>query len=82
MTRPDVRRAFLDALVHVAPEVDPDALDPAQPLRDQLDLDSMDYLNVVIRLSEVLGVEVPEKDYPRLESVDAATAYLEAATSS
>ena len=60
---------------------EPDALDPDAPLRDQMDLDSMDLLNLVIRLNEVLGVEVPERDYPRLDSVSHAVAYLEGALS-
>ena len=41
----------------------------------------MDLLNLVIRLNEVLGVEVPERDYPRLDSVSHAVAYLEGALS-
>jgi len=75
----ETRQAFLDAIVHVAPEVDPADIDPAEPLREQLELDSMDFLNVMIRLSEVLGVEVPERDYPKLDTLDAAVAYLDAA---
>ncbi|MCA8921144.1 MAG: acyl carrier protein [Planctomycetes bacterium] len=81
MTPSELRQTFLDALVHVAPDAEPDALDPDAPLRDQMDLDSMDLLNLVIRLNEVLGVEVPERDYPRLDSVSHAVAYLEGALS-
>jgi acyl carrier protein len=82
MTAPDVRAAFVEALEHVAPDVDGASLEHAEPLRDQVDLDSMDLLNLVVRLSETLGVEVPERDYPKLESVDAAVAYLEQALGS
>lgn len=79
MNQSEIQQAFLEALVSVAPDAEPDALDRDEPLREQMDLDSMDLLNLVIRLNEVLGVEVPERDYPRLDSVANAVAYLEAA---
>lgn len=79
MNSSEIQQAFLDALLSVAPDAEPDALERDEPLRDQMDLDSMDLLNLVIRLNEVLGVEIPERDYPRLDSVANAVAYLEAA---
>lgn len=77
MNASEIQQAFLDALVHVAPDAEPESLDLDEPLRDQMDLDSMDFLNLVIRLNEVFGVEVPERDYPRFESVVSAVAYLQ-----
>ena len=71
-----IRAAMFEALGSVAPEADPATIDPERPLRDQVDLDSMDFLNVIIRLSELLGVAVPEKDYAKLGSVNAAVDYL------
>jgi acyl carrier protein len=75
-----IRAAVFDALGSVAPEADPTSIDPERPLRDQVDLDSMDFLNVIIRLSELLGVAVPEKDYAKLNSINAAVEYLAHAT--
>jgi acyl carrier protein len=75
----DLKTALLDALVSVAPEIDPATVDPARDLREQLDLDSMDFLNVMIALHERLGVDIPEADYPQLASLDAAVLYLERA---
>ena len=46
------------------------------PLRDQLDIDSFDFLNVVIRLHDKLDVDVPEADYQKLATLDAAIDYL------
>lgn len=77
MNGQEIQRAFLDALVYVAPETAPESLVLDEPLRDQLDLDSMDVLNVMIRLNEVLGVDVPERDYDRFETIVDAVAYLE-----
>jgi acyl carrier protein len=60
----------------IAPEADPAALEPDEPLRQQLDLDSMDLLNFVIRVHERLGVEIPGADYPSLGTLAGAVAYL------
>lgn len=81
MEEPDIRRTVLTALGAVAPEADLSTLDPAEPIRDQLDLDSMDFLNFVVSLHERLGVEVPEADYNKLATVDGAVAYFTARTS-
>ncbi len=71
-----LRTTVLNALVAVAPDVDPGALDPATPFRDQFDFDSMDHLNFVIGLHRTLGVDVPETDYPQLSSLDGCVRYL------
>ena len=72
----DIRRALIDALASVAPEGDYDRLKPDRPLRDQLDIDSYDFLNVVVHLHEQLGVDIPEADYQKLATLDSAVAYL------
>jgi acyl carrier protein len=66
------------ALAAVAPEADLDALPPGASVRDELDLDSMDFLNFVVRLHEALGVDVPEADYGKLATLAGCVAYLEA----
>ena len=76
MNRDDTARAVLAALASVAPEADPNAIDPKQPLRDQLDLDSMDFLNFIVALHHDLGVDVPERDYGKLATLESAVAYL------
>lgn len=65
-------------LVAIAPEVDPARLVPAKPLRQQVDLDSMDWLNFLISLHERFGVNIPEADYARLVSLDDVLNYLQA----
>jgi acyl carrier protein len=76
MNQADIRRALIEALASVAPEGDYDRLKPDRPLREQLDIDSYDFLNVVVRLHEQLGVDIPEADYQRLATLDSAVAYL------
>ncbi len=76
MTPADLRERIVHELLLIAPEADPAALAPAEPLRDQLDLDSFDFLNLVVALHRALGVDIPEADYARLATLDGAVAYL------
>ena len=76
MTRNDIRAALIDALSAIAPEGDYAALRGDRPLHDQPDIDSFDFLNVVIRLHHKLGVDVPEADYQKLATLGAAIDYL------
>ena len=78
MTRAEIQEAVLQALVSVAPEVGVATLKPDVPLRDQVDLDSMDFLRFVMELHKQLGVAVPEADYGRLASVADAVDYVAA----
>jgi acyl carrier protein len=72
-----LREAIQNAIGRVAPEADVDGLLPGVELRDQLDIDSFDFLNIVIALHESLGIEIPEADYGRLSTIDGAVAYLQ-----
>jgi acyl carrier protein len=76
LTREHIRSAILDTLCAIAPETDPAGITPGAPLREQIDLDSMDFLNVIIRLHETLGIDIPESDYARLATLDSAVDYL------
>ena len=62
----------------IAPELEPQALEPARPLRGQLDLDSMDWLNFLLSLHQRFGVDIPEADYARLVTLDDIVDYLQA----
>jgi len=75
---PELRAAVLAALCRIAPEVEPAALRPDAPLRDQVDLDSMDWLNFLVALHGRLGVDIPEADYRKLVTLDDLLAYLAA----
>ncbi|HXV34014.1 MAG TPA: acyl carrier protein [Gaiellaceae bacterium] len=76
MTRDEITQAVLATLAEIAPEVDPSEVVPDVDLRDQLDIDSMDFLNFVIALHERLGVDIPERDYPQLGTLDAIVDYV------
>lgn len=78
MTETEARALFLAALAEIAPEADGAALDGSRDLTEQLDLDSMDMLNVMTLVAERSGRAIPERDYPRLRTLDDAVAYLAA----
>ena len=79
MTPDEIRNSIVRLLGNVAPEADPAELKPNVSFRDQLDIDSMDLLNFVISVHKEFGVEIPERDYPKLMTVDGCVAYLTAA---
>jgi acyl carrier protein len=81
VTTDDLRDVVLDALTNIAPEADPATLDPGEDLREELDLDSMDELNLITALCERLGIDIPEGDYPQLRTLDGAVDYLARRTS-
>ena len=78
MTRDDIRAVLKDELGRIAPEVDFDAIDPAADLREAVDIDSMDFLNLLTALHLRLGVDIPEADNARLITIDGALGYLAA----
>lgn len=72
----DVRATFVALLGRVAPGEDLSRLDATRSFRDQLEIDSMDYLRLVTLVADELGVEVPEADYPAFQTVDQAVEYV------
>ena len=79
MNDAQLRTLVLDTLRGIAPEIEVDALRGDRPLRNQVDLDSMDWLNFLLGLHEKLRVDIPETDYARLVTLDDMLAYLSAA---
>jgi acyl carrier protein len=72
----EVRRTVLACLGRVAPEADVANLRGDLPIRDQVDLDSMDFLRFVIEIDETLHVAVPESEYAELATLDGCVRYL------
>lgn len=77
MTRDDIKDLILEIIHDIDDEADFDNLQPDQPLRDQLDLDSMDFLDIVMELRKRHQLQIPEADYPRLATLDSCADYLE-----
>ena len=77
MTPADIRVEVLDILQDIAPDEDLSKLDDQQPFREQLELDSMDFLDIVMELRKRHRVQVPEGDYGELASMGSTVSYLE-----
>ena len=77
MTREAIGQAIIEIITDIVPDEDCANLDADKPLRDQLSLDSMDFLDIVMELRKRYGVEVPEADYPKLATLKSCIDYLE-----
>lgn len=75
-TEQDLRALVISVLTDVAPDVDPGAIDDDADFVEQLDIDSMDFLNIVVAINERTGIEIPERDYPKLSTLNDAVGYL------
>ena len=80
MTLDEIRTAVVAELGNIAPDMDAAAVAPDADLREALDIDSMDFLNFVAALHKKLGVEIPERDYPKLVTLAGAVVYLKEKT--
>jgi len=78
MNQDEVRKVVLAELMRIAPELEEGEIVPGKLLREQVDLDSMDWLNFLVALHERLKVEIPEADYAKLGTLDQVVAYLAA----
>lgn len=75
-TGDEIKECIISAIRRIAPEVDPQAINPDLPLRDQVDLDSMDFLTLVVNVHEKLGVDIPESDYSQLGTLRGFISYV------
>ena len=77
MTHAEVQQIVLDIIADIAPDEDLSNVKPEVRLRDQLSLDSMDFLDIVMELRKKHGIEVPEAEYPQLASLESCANYLQ-----
>jgi acyl carrier protein len=71
-----IKSEIIAALADVAPEVEVGSLDPARNFRDQFEFDSIDFVDLMLRLEKRLGIKIPQAHYPKLSSLDGALRYL------
>ena len=76
MSNEDIVLAIKDIIATIAPDEELDGLTLEEPLRDQIELDSMDFLDIVMELRKRYGVQVPEDDYKELGSLESCGTYL------
>lgn len=71
-----IESTVVDALLDVAPDLERGEIKRGIDLRQDLDIDSMDFLNFIIRLHERYGIEIPEADYPRFATLEGCVEYI------
>ena len=76
MTHEEIKDLILEIIEEIDDEADFEGLNPDEPLRDQLDLDSMDFLDIVMELRKRHQLQIPEEDYPQLASLSSCVTYL------
>lgn len=76
MSPEEIRQALLDILSRIVPDEDLSALQDAVPFREQIELDSMDFLDIVMELRKQYRVQIPEEEYPHLATMGGAVEYL------
>ncbi len=76
MAPPDIRQVVLDILERIAPDEDLSDLDDSSPFREQMELDSMDFLDIVMELRKQYRIQIPEDEYEQLISMDSTVNYL------
>jgi acyl carrier protein len=76
MTRESIKAAIIEIINEIVPDEDLSDLDHQKPLRDQIDLDSMDFLDIVMELRKKYRIEVPEEDYDELSTMNRTIDYL------
>lgn len=76
MNTDQAKAIVFKVLGDIAPEVDPSTVDHSVDLTEQLDLDSMDYLNWMLAINKETGIEIPQRDVSRFITIDGAADYL------
>jgi len=76
MTEPDLRSIVITHMGRIAPEIDIETIDPTADLRDECDIDSMDFLKLITALGSELSLPMPEADYDKMRSFNDMLAYL------
>mgnify|MGYP001096206826 FL=1 len=77
MTASQIRAVILEVIGQILPDEDLSKLKGDVRIRDQVEMDSMDFLDIIMELRKRYGIEVPEEDYRKLATLDSAVAYLE-----
>ena len=76
MIAEQIRQVVLDILARIAPDEDLSDLNDEEPFRDQMELDSMDFLDIVMELRKMYRIQIPEEDYENLVTMSSTVTFL------
>ncbi|WP_299700635.1 acyl carrier protein [uncultured Pontibacter sp.] len=78
MTSEEIKQTLLQQLKGIAPDTEPEQLQPDDNIRQTLGIDSFDYLQFMVALDEKFGIQTPEEDYGKIQTLRELTEYIEA----
>lgn len=76
MNQQDIKAAIINSLKKIAPDTEPEKLNPDDNIRTTLEIDSFDYLQFIVSIDEQFGIETPEEDYGKIATLSSLTSYL------
>lgn len=76
MNEPEIKKTIIDLLKKIAPDSEPEKLQPDENIRTVLEIDSFDYLQFIVAMDEHFGIDTPEADYGKIETINSLTRYL------
>lgn len=77
MNTDQIKTSILNIIGQIAPEIPPETIDPHANMMEEMDIDSMDFLRIIVGVKEELGVEIPEKDYGQVSTLNKLVHYVE-----
>lgn len=77
MKNTQIQQTILDILSKIAPEIDPATVDMGYSIQEEFEIDSMDFLRVVVGVDEIFGISIPESDYANISTMDDMVDYIE-----
>ncbi len=77
MTEEEIKQTLLKQLKNIAPDTEPSKLQPNDNIRDKLGIDSFDYLQFIVKLDEQFGIQTPEEDYGKIQTLKELTDYIQ-----
>ncbi|MEA3372855.1 MAG: phosphopantetheine-binding protein [Campylobacterota bacterium] len=76
MTKEEIKNTIIEQILEIAPEIEEEEIEPNENLQRSLEIDSFDFLKVLTALNEHLGVEVPEADYGKVDTLEHMADYF------
>lgn len=76
MTQEQIRKAIIDQILEIAPDIEEGDIVPDKNIQRSLEIDSFDFLKILTALNEIIGVEVPERDYAKVDTLEHMTQYF------
>lgn len=76
MTRDEIKSAIIGQILEIAPDISPDEIKPNENIQRSLEIDSFDFLKILTALHEKIGVEIPESDYSKVDTLESMADYF------